>query len=45
MDEVFKALADRSRRRLLDSLQDRNGQSLRGTSRVLMRQGREKLHF
>ncbi|OQS12513.1 ArsR family transcriptional regulator [Nocardia donostiensis] len=29
MDEVFKALADPSRRRLLDSLEARNGQSLR----------------
>jgi DNA-binding transcriptional ArsR family regulator/uncharacterized protein YndB with AHSA1/START domain len=29
MDEVFKALADPSRRRLLDSLNDRNGQTLR----------------
>jgi uncharacterized protein YndB with AHSA1/START domain/DNA-binding transcriptional ArsR family regulator len=29
MDEVFRALADRSRRRLLDSLNARNGQSLR----------------
>lgn len=29
MDEVFKALADPSRRRLLDSLNVRNGQSLR----------------
>jgi uncharacterized protein YndB with AHSA1/START domain/DNA-binding transcriptional ArsR family regulator len=29
MDEVFKALADASRRRLLDSLNARNGQSLR----------------
>jgi uncharacterized protein YndB with AHSA1/START domain/DNA-binding transcriptional ArsR family regulator len=29
MDAVFKALADRSRRRLLDSLNNRNGQSLR----------------
>jgi DNA-binding transcriptional ArsR family regulator/uncharacterized protein YndB with AHSA1/START domain len=29
MDEVFRALADPSRRRLLDSLNDRNGQSLR----------------
>ena len=28
MDEVFKALADRSRRRLLDLLQERNGQTL-----------------
>lgn len=28
MDEVFKALADASRRRLLDSLNTRNGQSL-----------------
>ena len=27
-DEVFKALSDRSRRRLLDTLRDRNGQSL-----------------
>jgi DNA-binding transcriptional ArsR family regulator/uncharacterized protein YndB with AHSA1/START domain len=29
MDEIFKALADPSRRRLLDSLNARNGQSLR----------------
>jgi uncharacterized protein YndB with AHSA1/START domain/DNA-binding transcriptional ArsR family regulator len=29
MDEVFKALSDGSRRRLLDSLNSRNGQSLR----------------
>ena len=29
MDEVFKALADPSRRRLLDSLNERNGQTLR----------------
>jgi uncharacterized protein YndB with AHSA1/START domain/DNA-binding transcriptional ArsR family regulator len=29
MDEVFRALADASRRRLLDSLNRRNGQSLR----------------
>lgn len=29
MDDVFKALADASRRRLLDSLNSRNGQSLR----------------
>jgi DNA-binding transcriptional ArsR family regulator len=29
VDEVFRALADPSRRRLLDSLNDRNGQSLR----------------
>src|SRR5215468_8881381 len=29
MDEVFKALADPSRRRLLDQLNARNGQSLR----------------
>jgi uncharacterized protein YndB with AHSA1/START domain/DNA-binding transcriptional ArsR family regulator len=29
MDEVFKALADPSRRRLLDNLNGRNGQSLR----------------
>ena len=29
MDEVFKALADPSRRRLLDSLNERDGQSLR----------------
>ncbi|MEV4553494.1 ArsR/SmtB family transcription factor [Nonomuraea wenchangensis] len=29
MDEVFKALADASRRRLLDSLDARNGQTLR----------------
>src|SRR3954452_18771319 len=29
MDDVFKALADPSRRRLLDSLNSRNGQTLR----------------
>ena len=29
MDEVFRALADPSRRLLLDSLNDRNGQTLR----------------
>jgi DNA-binding transcriptional ArsR family regulator/uncharacterized protein YndB with AHSA1/START domain len=29
MDEVFKALADPSRRRLLDALNERNGQTLR----------------
>src|SRR6204780_1644263 len=29
MDEVFRALGDPSRRRLLDRLNDRNGQSLR----------------
>src|ERR671911_2092470 len=29
MDEVFKALADASRRRLLDRLNERNGQTLR----------------
>ncbi|HUY49261.1 MAG TPA: helix-turn-helix transcriptional regulator [Streptosporangiaceae bacterium] len=29
MDEVFRALADASRRRLLDSLNARNGQTLR----------------
>jgi DNA-binding transcriptional ArsR family regulator len=29
VDEVFRALADPSRRRLLDSLTERNGQSLR----------------
>src|SRR3954471_23798357 len=29
MNEVFKALADRSRRRLLDRLNERNGQTLR----------------
>lgn len=29
VDEVFRALADPSRRRLLDSLNDRNGQTLR----------------
>ena len=29
MDEVFKALADPGRRRLLDSLNARNGQTLR----------------
>ena len=29
MDDVFKALADPSRRALLDSLNERNGQSLR----------------
>jgi len=32
MDEVFRALADPSRRRLLDSLNARNGQSLRELS-------------
>src|SRR3954469_5228858 len=32
MDEVFKALADPSRRRLLDSLNSRNGQTLRELS-------------
>src|ERR1700682_6434266 len=29
MDDVFRALADRNRRRLLDSLNGRSGQSLR----------------
>jgi DNA-binding transcriptional ArsR family regulator len=29
LDEVFRALSDPSRRRLLDSLNSRNGQSLR----------------
>jgi uncharacterized protein YndB with AHSA1/START domain/DNA-binding transcriptional ArsR family regulator len=29
MDDIFRALADPSRRRLLDSLNDRNGQTLR----------------
>jgi DNA-binding transcriptional ArsR family regulator len=29
MDDAFRALADPSRRRLLDSLNERNGQSLR----------------
>ena len=29
MDEVFRALADPSRRQLLDSLNARNGQTLR----------------
>jgi hypothetical protein len=29
VDDVFKALADPSRRRLLDSLNARNGQTLR----------------
>ena len=29
MDHVFKALADPTRRRLLDSLNERNGQNLR----------------
>src|SRR5881227_220194 len=29
MDEVFRALADPSRRRLLDTLNERNGQTLR----------------
>ena len=32
MDNVFKALADPSRRALLDSLNERNGQSLRELS-------------
>jgi DNA-binding transcriptional ArsR family regulator/uncharacterized protein YndB with AHSA1/START domain len=35
MDEVFKALADRTRRRLLDRLSDQNGQSLRELSEGL----------
>ncbi|WP_280355065.1 ArsR/SmtB family transcription factor [Nocardia otitidiscaviarum] len=35
MDEVFKALADASRRRLLDSLNDRSGQTLRELCAVL----------
>ncbi|WP_184574018.1 ArsR/SmtB family transcription factor [Streptomyces zagrosensis] len=35
MDEVFKALADASRRRLLDRLNERNGQSLRELSEDL----------
>jgi len=29
LDDVFKALADPNRRRLLDSLNERNGQTLR----------------
>jgi DNA-binding transcriptional ArsR family regulator/uncharacterized protein YndB with AHSA1/START domain len=35
MDEVFKALADPSRRQLLDSLNSRNGQTLRELCSVL----------
>ncbi|MEU7783106.1 metalloregulator ArsR/SmtB family transcription factor [Amycolatopsis sp. NPDC049159] len=35
MDEVFKALADPSRRRLLDALNERNGQTLRELCAVL----------
>jgi DNA-binding transcriptional ArsR family regulator/uncharacterized protein YndB with AHSA1/START domain len=35
MDTVFKALADRSRRRLLDRLNSRNGQNLRDLSEGL----------
>ena len=33
LDEVFKALADPSRRLLLDSLNERNGQTLRDSAR------------
>jgi uncharacterized protein YndB with AHSA1/START domain/DNA-binding transcriptional ArsR family regulator len=35
MDAVFRALADRSRRRLLDALNERNGQTLRELCTVL----------
>ena len=35
MDEVFRALADPSRRRLLDNLNEKNGQSLRELSATL----------
>src|SRR5690349_10374484 len=35
MDEVFRALADPSRRQLLDALNDRNGQTLRELCSVL----------
>src|SRR2546423_2862756 len=35
LDEVFRALADPSRRRLLDSLNDRSGQTLRELCAVL----------
>src|SRR3982751_6312548 len=35
MDEVFKALADASRRRLLDELHLRSGQSLGGLCQLL----------
>ncbi len=35
MDDVFRALADPGRRRLLDSLNDRNGQTLRELTECL----------
>jgi uncharacterized protein YndB with AHSA1/START domain/DNA-binding transcriptional ArsR family regulator len=44
MDDAFKALADPSRRRLLDSLNERNGQTLRelGSGLVMARQSVSK---
>ncbi len=44
LDEVFRALADPSRRRLLDSLNERNGQTLRelGSRLVMARQSVSK---
>ena len=35
MDDVFRALADPGRRRLLDSLNERNGQTLRELTECL----------
>src|ERR671915_391561 len=49
MDEVFKALADPTRRSLLDELFEQDGQTLKVLEQaglvVTRRQGREKHHF